>query len=147
MAVRVWATGMDMTRDEMEQLPCVTYPDGSPLAIGFGIRPPARNVLPEDRKPGLIRIRFKQGSPHIRFMASSTSSDNFLDSTLLREATAAPATTVAPPKPTKWQARWQAFRHPIQGEKNDLLKRRWESLPPELKLPNQISGQHLTHCG
>lgn len=80
-------------------------------------------------------------------MASSTSSDNFLNPSLLREAAAAPVPTDAPPKPTKWQARWQAFRHPIQGEKNDLLKRRWESLPPELKLPNQISGQHLTHCG
>ena len=47
----------------------------------------------------------------------------------------------------RWRARWQAFRHPIAGEKTDLLRARWASLPPELKTPNQISGRHLTHCG
>ena len=80
-------------------------------------------------------------------MASSTSSEHFLDPSLLREAAADPSVSAAPPKPTRWQARWDAFRRPIHGEKNDLLKRRWQSLPPELKVPNQISGQHLTHCG
>jgi hypothetical protein len=48
---------------------------------------------------------------------------------------------------TRWQKRWEAFRHPIDQEKNRILKKRWDSLPNELKLPNQISGRHLTHCG
>ena len=50
-------------------------------------------------------------------------------------------------RPGKWRARWQAFRHPIAGEKTELLRTRWASLPPELRTPNQISGRHLTHCG
>ena len=50
-------------------------------------------------------------------------------------------------RPGKWRARWQAFGHPIAGEKADLLHARWASLPGELKTPNQISGRHLTHCG
>ena len=53
------------------------------------------------------------------------------------------------PRPTtgRWRARWNAFRHPIAGEKTDLLRTRWASLPAELRTPNQISGRHLTHCG
>ncbi len=47
----------------------------------------------------------------------------------------------------RWRARWQAFRHPISGEKAELLRARWDSLPAELKTDNQISGRHLTHCG
>lgn len=47
----------------------------------------------------------------------------------------------------RWRARRQAFLHPIAGEKTDLLRARWASLPTELKTPNQISGRHLTHCG
>jgi hypothetical protein len=47
----------------------------------------------------------------------------------------------------KWSLRWRAFRHPIAGEKADLLKVRWASLPEELRTPGQISGRHLTHCG
>jgi len=31
--------------------------------------------------------------------------------------------------------------------KSARLKQRWDSLPAELQLPNQISGRHLTHCG
>ncbi len=46
-----------------------------------------------------------------------------------------------------WRRRWNAFRHPIAGEKADILKERWASFPPELRTPNQISGRHLTHCG
>ena len=49
--------------------------------------------------------------------------------------------------PNHWRARWQAFRHPVNGEKSELLRTRWDSLPEELKTPNQISGRHLTHCG
>ncbi len=49
--------------------------------------------------------------------------------------------------PSKWRARWDAFRHPISGEKADVLRRRWAELPEELRTPNQISGRHLTHCG
>ena len=48
---------------------------------------------------------------------------------------------------TLWRKRWQAFRQPISGEKADILRERWNSLPPELRTPNQISGRHLTHCG
>ncbi len=48
---------------------------------------------------------------------------------------------------TRWQKKWQAFLHPINGEKSDILRERWNSLPPELQTPNQISGRHLTHCG
>jgi hypothetical protein len=48
---------------------------------------------------------------------------------------------------TRWQKRWHAFLHPINGEKADILRERWTSLPSELRTPNQISGRHLTHCG
>ena len=50
-------------------------------------------------------------------------------------------------RPGHWRSRWQAFRHPIAGEKAELLRVRWASLPAELRAPNQISGRHLTHCG
>ncbi len=53
----------------------------------------------------------------------------------------------AAPAQSKWSARWDAFRHPIAGEKADVLRRRWTELPGELQTPNQISGRHLTHCG
>lgn len=79
-------------------------------------------------------------------MSTTAASDSVLAPVLPREGTTE-VPTIPAGKPTKWQARWQAFLHPIAGEKNDLLKKRWKSLPPELKLPNQISGQHLTHCG
>ncbi len=46
-----------------------------------------------------------------------------------------------------WRARWHAFRHPIHEEKAKVLRERWETLPAELRTPNQISGRHLTHCG
>ena len=46
-----------------------------------------------------------------------------------------------------WAIRWQAFRHPIDEEKKALLRERWNSLPEELRTPNQVSGRHLTHCG
>ena len=61
-----------------------------------------------------------------------------------------PAGAAVAPGPSaagKWRARWQAFRHPIAGEKAELLRTRWASLPAELRTPNQISGRHLTHCG
>ena len=48
---------------------------------------------------------------------------------------------------TRWRARWNAFRNPIDAEKSRILRERWNSLPPELQTPNQISGRHLTHCG
>ena len=51
------------------------------------------------------------------------------------------------PRASRWRARWQAFRHPISGEKAEILRARWNSLPLELQTPNQISGRHLTHCG
>ena len=51
------------------------------------------------------------------------------------------------PKRNKWRARWRAFRYPVDEEKARILRERWDSLPPELHLPNQISGRHLTHCG
>ncbi len=79
-------------------------------------------------------------------MSSSVPSPALAANLVAREAPGAPVFTPSRPS-SKWRARWDAFRRPIQGEKNDLLKRRWESLPPELKLPNQISGRHLTHCG
>ena len=47
----------------------------------------------------------------------------------------------------RWQTRWQAFLHPINREKANILRDRWNALPPELQTPNQISGRHLTHCG
>ena len=46
-----------------------------------------------------------------------------------------------------WRRRWHAFKNPISGEKAEILKQRWDSLPPRLQTPNQISGRHLTHCG
>ena len=46
-----------------------------------------------------------------------------------------------------WGARWNAFRFPIDAEKQALLRARWESLPNELRTPNQLAGRHLTHCG
>ncbi len=52
------------------------------------------------------------------------------------------------PKPSgKWAARWHAFLNPLESEKSEFLRHRWESLPVELQTPNQISGRHLTHCG
>jgi hypothetical protein len=47
----------------------------------------------------------------------------------------------------RWRARWNAFRNPIDPEKARVLRDRWNSLPPELRTANQISGRHLTHCG
>jgi hypothetical protein len=47
----------------------------------------------------------------------------------------------------RWRARWNAFRFPIDPEKQALLRARWESLPNELRTPNQLAGRHLTHCG
>jgi hypothetical protein len=47
----------------------------------------------------------------------------------------------------RWRARFQAFLHPLHGEKQRVLQERWATLPAELKTPNQISGRHLTHCG
>ncbi|MBA2586726.1 MAG: hypothetical protein H0U99_09615 [Chthoniobacterales bacterium] len=49
--------------------------------------------------------------------------------------------------PSRWRARWQAFVHPVDEEKQALLRARWDSLPDELRTPNQLSGRHLTHCG
>ncbi len=48
---------------------------------------------------------------------------------------------------SRWRARWNAFRFPIDREKEALLRQRWESLPNELRTPNQLAGRHLTHCG
>lgn len=50
-------------------------------------------------------------------------------------------------KPSRWRERWRAFRQPIVEEKARVLQERWNSLPPELRTNNQISGRHLTHCG
>ncbi|MBA3650942.1 MAG: radical SAM protein, partial [Chthoniobacterales bacterium] len=47
----------------------------------------------------------------------------------------------------RWRARWNAFRFPINQEKQALLRARWEALPNELRTPNQLAGRHLTHCG
>ncbi|MEO5718058.1 MAG: hypothetical protein ABIR29_05745 [Chthoniobacterales bacterium] len=47
----------------------------------------------------------------------------------------------------RWRARWNAFRFPINQEKQTLLRARWEALPNELRTPNQLAGRHLTHCG
>ncbi|MGZ8940461.1 MAG: hypothetical protein ACXW32_14750, partial [Limisphaerales bacterium] len=57
---------------------------------------------------------------------------------------ATPSRTEAP---SRWGARWKAFRQPIHDEKARVLRERWESLPPSLQTNNQISGRHLTHCG
>ncbi|MEA3210551.1 MAG: hypothetical protein QOE70_3608 [Chthoniobacter sp.] len=51
------------------------------------------------------------------------------------------------PSSSKWRARWQAFRRPIDPEKASVLASRWAELPAELRTDNQISGRHLTHCG
>jgi hypothetical protein len=48
---------------------------------------------------------------------------------------------------SRWRARWNALRNPIDPEKARILRERWDSLPPELRTANQISGRHLTHCG
>ena len=72
---------------------------------------------------------------------ASTKSAEFAAATVDARATA------TLPRPSRWRARWQAFRRPIAGEKADLLRARWASLPAELRTPNQISGRHLTHCG
>ncbi len=56
-------------------------------------------------------------------------------------------TTKSPPARARWAARWQAFRHPVDREKETLLRARWDSLPAELRTANQVSGRHLTHCG
>lgn len=45
-----------------------------------------------------------------------------------------------------FKERWRAFRFPIDREKQALLRARWESLPNELRTPNQLAGRHLTHC-
>jgi hypothetical protein len=47
---------------------------------------------------------------------------------------------------TSWRARWQAFRFPIDPEKQALLRARWESLPNELRTPHQLAARHHTHC-
>jgi len=47
----------------------------------------------------------------------------------------------------RWRKRWNAFRHPLNEEKMRLLRDRWDSLPQELRMPNQIAGRHMTHCG
>ena len=47
----------------------------------------------------------------------------------------------------RWRERWKAFCHPIDCEKQALLRARWNSLPNELRTPNQLAGRHLTHCG
>jgi hypothetical protein len=51
------------------------------------------------------------------------------------------------PASARWRARWNAFRFPINGEKQALLRERWNSLPSELRTPKQLAGRHLTHCG
>ncbi len=48
---------------------------------------------------------------------------------------------------SRWQSRWRAFRFPIDPEKQALLRARWNSLPNDLRTPNQLAGRHLTHCG
>jgi hypothetical protein len=48
---------------------------------------------------------------------------------------------------SRWRARWSAFCSPIDREKQALLRARWNSLPNELRTPNQLAGRHLTHCG
>jgi hypothetical protein len=50
-------------------------------------------------------------------------------------------------KQSRWRARLRAFIHPVDREKELLLRERWNSLPAELRTPNQVSGRHLTHCG
>lgn len=47
----------------------------------------------------------------------------------------------------RWRARWNAFRFPIDQEKQSLLRIRWKSLPNELRTLHQLAGRHLTHCG
>jgi len=50
-------------------------------------------------------------------------------------------------KQSRWRARLRAFIDPVDREKELLLRERWNSLPAELRTPNQVSGRHLTHCG
>src|SRR5262245_3420241 len=56
-------------------------------------------------------------------------------------------TRIVDPTSGRWRARWKAFRFPIDGEKQALLRERWNSLPSELRTFNQLAGRHLTHCG
>ncbi|MGI8958131.1 MAG: radical SAM protein [Chthoniobacterales bacterium] len=56
-------------------------------------------------------------------------------------------TSVSSANPSHWRARWNAFRFPINPEKEALLRARWESLPNDLRTLNQLAGRHLTHCG
>jgi hypothetical protein len=76
-------------------------------------------------------------------IGASTKPADLADLPLLTRAGAQPLAQ----RPSNWRARWRAFRHPVAGEKTELLRTRWASLPPELRTPNQISGRHLTHCG
>src|SRR5260370_14060474 len=50
-------------------------------------------------------------------------------------------------RPSRWRARWHAFRHPVDAEKKEILRHRWQSLPAELRMAHQVAGRHLTHCG
>ncbi len=58
-----------------------------------------------------------------------------------------PGKSISSGEPSLWRKRWSAFRHPIDLEKQSLLRERWNSLPNELRTPNQLAGRHLTHCG
>jgi len=69
------------------------------------------------------------------------------EGTVLREGDASPYPGSADARFSRLRERWRAFRFPIDPEKQALLRARWESLPNELKTPNQIAGRHLTHCG
>ena len=64
-----------------------------------------------------------------------------------RERVSPDAPASAGREPSHWRARWKAFCHPIDPEKQALLRARWESLPNELRTPNQLAGRHLTHWG
>ena len=48
------------------------------------------------------------------------------------------------PTSARWRARWNAFRFPINGEKQALLRERWNSLPSELRTP-QSTGRPPSH--
>ena len=47
----------------------------------------------------------------------------------------------------RWRARLHGFLRPVDEQKAQVLRERWNSLPAELQTNNQISGRHLTHCG
>lgn len=47
---------------------------------------------------------------------------------------------------TKWGARWQAFRFPMDPEKQALLRARWESLPNDEKT-TQLMADILEKIG